>query len=283
MFNGSGEWSGGPSAPRGIPSPRMKHENVKHALIVCVIAVVLATLLAFVTMAFVVAVSALASEPFGITKFENTIVANAEGEPATQAGSHPYAMTTRVVFANHHPTEEEEEEFIFEGVPNGDPKNVEVNLPAGLIVNPLASETKCTEEELEDAGICPNASVVGVAVLHAGLLGLETHDPIAEPRPVTARWREGKPEGKPQGGTEGGREKAARLDRGSALSLERGSRSKRGIVFGNRWSALRNGDFPGVAGPGPGWDCPTRSRHDVAQAKSPRQPRGKSGRASKGQ
>jgi len=50
---------------------------------------------------------------------------------------------------------------------------------------------------------------------------------LAEPRASTARWERGKPEGKPQGSTEGGREKAARPDRGSALSPARGSRSER--------------------------------------------------------
>ena len=82
----------------------------------------------------------------------------------------------------------------------------------------------------------------------------------AEPLRIAARREVGMPEGKPQGGPEGGREKVARPDRGSALSSVGSSRPKRVEVFGNRWSVLRNGDFPGATEPGPGWDCPTRSR-----------------------
>jgi hypothetical protein len=88
----------------------------------------------------------------------------------------------------------------------------------------------------------------------------------AEPQRNTARWEEGKPEGTPQGSTEGGREKAARLDRGSALSPARGSRSERVEIFGRGCSVLRNGDFPGVAGPGSGWGCPTRSQQGAGGA-----------------
>jgi len=54
----------------------------------------------------------------------------------------------------------------------------------------------------------------------------------AEPRRAAARWVEGKPEAKPQGGAEGGRGKAARLDRGSALSSVGSSRPERVEVFG---------------------------------------------------
>jgi hypothetical protein len=54
----------------------------------------------------------------------------------------------------------------------------------------------------------------------------------AEPRRTAARRVEGKPEARPQGGAEGGREKAARLDRGSAQSSVGSSRSERVAVFG---------------------------------------------------
>jgi hypothetical protein len=98
---------------------------------------------------------ALAS--FGIESFENSLVTNEIGTDATQAGAHPYAMTTTILF-NHHETE---------GGPNpdGDPKNLEVRLPAGLIVNPTATETTCTEAGLETVGGCPNSAAVGVATI----------------------------------------------------------------------------------------------------------------------
>ena len=47
----------------------------------------------------------------------------------------------------------------------GDPKDLEVNLPAGVIVDPRASEMRCTEAELESPegpGSCPNGAAVGV-------------------------------------------------------------------------------------------------------------------------
>ena len=100
---------------------------------------------------------------FGIETFENSIV-NQEGLPAAQAGSHPYAMTTTIVF-DHHATGEEETPIL----PDGDPKSLEVNLPGGLIVNPTATEDRCTEAELEITGGCPNASAVGVVKIYTGL------------------------------------------------------------------------------------------------------------------
>jgi hypothetical protein len=105
---------------------------------------------------------AWASETFGVESFASSIVAQG-GLPATQAGSHPYALTTAIAF-NHVVTAIEEEE-----PPRvrtyGDPKDIEVNLPQGVIVNPRATGTRCTEAELESPegpAICPNGAAVGV-------------------------------------------------------------------------------------------------------------------------
>ena len=106
---------------------------------------------------------AWAGETFGVESFYNSISSNAEGVLATQAGSHPYTITTAIVF-NHVVTASEA------GEPPrvrtfGDPKDIEVNLPAGVIVDPRASETRCTEAELESPegpGSCPNGAAVGV-------------------------------------------------------------------------------------------------------------------------
>ncbi len=114
-------------------------------------------------VAFVLATPAWASDTFGVESFASSIVSNAEGDLATQAGSHPYAMTTAIAF-DHVVTEKEA------GQPPrirtyGDPKDIEINLPAGLIVNPRATETMCTEAELESRegpDSCPNAAAVGV-------------------------------------------------------------------------------------------------------------------------
>ena len=46
------------------------------------------------------AVARAADEAFGVETFANSLV-NENGAPVTQAGSHPYAMTTTLMF-NHH-------------------------------------------------------------------------------------------------------------------------------------------------------------------------------------
>jgi hypothetical protein len=125
-----------------------------------------ALLFLLVLVMLALASPALADETFGVEAFESSIVSQGGlggGVPDLQAGSHPYAITTAIVF-NHVVTATEEEE-----PPRvrtyGDPKDIEVNLPQGLIVKSRATEARCTEAELESpegpAG-CPNAAAVGV-------------------------------------------------------------------------------------------------------------------------
>jgi hypothetical protein len=128
------------------------------ALAVGVLIVLLAT-----GMASGSANPATANETFGVESFESSISSNAKGTSATQAGSHPYSITTAITF-NHVVTAAEEEE-----PPRvrtyGDPKDIEVNLPAGMIIDPRATEARCTESELESPEgptSCPNAAAVGV-------------------------------------------------------------------------------------------------------------------------
>lgn len=121
------------------------------------------------------------SLPFGIEKFENSFVAlNEKGEPvpATQAGSHPYAMTTTIVFFHKEPSETERDEGWFGDIPTGDPRNVELQLPTGVVVNPTATLRKCAEAELESVAGCPAAAAVGVVSVKIGFLGLEATDPV---------------------------------------------------------------------------------------------------------
>jgi len=124
------------------------------------------------------ATPARAAETFGVEAFGTSITSDAEGALATQAGSHPYALTTAIMF-NHVVT------AIKEGEPPrvrtyGDPKDIEVNLPAGVIVDPRATEARCTEAELEsarEATGCPNAAAVGVFSIH--LDGIEVlNEPV---------------------------------------------------------------------------------------------------------
>jgi hypothetical protein len=121
--------------------------------------------------AFVLTSPALADEVFGVESFASSVVSNAGGaggrELDLQAGSHPYALTTSIAF-NHVVT------AIEAGQPPrvrtyGDPKDIEVNLHTGVIVDPLAMKTRCTEAELESPegpASCPNAAAVGVVSIY---------------------------------------------------------------------------------------------------------------------
>ena len=100
---------------------------------------------------------------FGVEAFSSTLSANAEGAPALQAGSHPYAMTTSITFAHHEALESGSSRTFPDG---SDPKDIEVALPAGVIVNPQATEAKCTDAEIESATECPNSTAVGEVVVH---------------------------------------------------------------------------------------------------------------------
>lgn len=107
------------------------------------------------------AAPALASFGFQSHSFESTIL-NEDGSAAVQAGSHPFAATTSFKF-NTKPG-------LKGPVPDGDLKDIEAGLPAGLVGNPNATP-KCTLEQfttpsLEHSlavGVCPNDSQVGVA------------------------------------------------------------------------------------------------------------------------
>jgi hypothetical protein len=118
---------------------------------------------------------ALAAGGFGVERFEAPVTEQG-GSPATQAGSHPYALNTTIVFKQHFDAEYQKANAGSTGMlPNGEPKDVEVNLPAGLVVNPLATERRCTEAEIEAFGSpCPPASAVGEVTFETADLGVLT-------------------------------------------------------------------------------------------------------------
>jgi hypothetical protein len=109
-----------------------------------------------------------AAKVFGIESFTNSFTQEG-GAGATVAGSRPYAMTTRLTF-NHKVLAEEYNPILEEFVPTavefyGEPKNVEVGLPRGVVADPLATPVRCSEAELE-SGSCPNESAVGTLVVY---------------------------------------------------------------------------------------------------------------------
>jgi hypothetical protein len=81
---------------------------------------------------------------------------NANGTIDTQAGSHPYEISTVLDLASA----QVEGRILSAG---GETRNVEVNLPSGLVGNPNAIQ-QCTRQQLL-GGKCPTASQVGIQTI----------------------------------------------------------------------------------------------------------------------
>jgi uncharacterized repeat protein (TIGR01451 family) len=82
-----------------------------------------------------------------------------DGQPATQAGSHPNQLTVDLGFNTRILFRDEGEQHIT-GTGGGLHDTV-TTLPAGLIVNPLSIPIRCTEAQLE-SDHCPDEAAVGV-------------------------------------------------------------------------------------------------------------------------
>jgi hypothetical protein len=129
----------------------------------CVLAVVLAA-----AAVLALPVAARASAGFGIERIE--VRAEEEnGAPATQAGSHPYALTTAFAF-NRKPLSQAQREAglgdagpFGEEINEGDPKDVETTLPAGVAVN-LFAVAQCSEQQLAKQACTASSQVGDIAV-----------------------------------------------------------------------------------------------------------------------
>jgi hypothetical protein len=102
-----------------------------------------------------------AQAAFGLKEFDVTYT-NADGSPATQAGSHPFAMTTTVE-ANEKEAPSGSGEFSpFEEV-----KDLIVHLPAGFVGNPSATPACPTALFLtkDESGLtkCPSSTAIGIS------------------------------------------------------------------------------------------------------------------------
>jgi hypothetical protein len=81
-----------------------------------------------------------------------------DGSTPTQAGSHPYQLTVGGMSFTTIPNPEGSELFS----PGGGVRDVVVDLPQGLVVNPGATPKRCMESQLQSAATgCPDASQVG--------------------------------------------------------------------------------------------------------------------------
>ena len=99
-----------------------------------------------------------AATPFGVGSYELGPF-NENGTPATQAGSHPFALTTALVMNQSTGRQ-----------PVALPKDLRFNLPPGLVGNPNAA-AQCSETDfaslVDETNLCPPASVIGVATVTA--------------------------------------------------------------------------------------------------------------------
>jgi len=117
--------------------------------------------IAVAVAALVGASPAFASPSFGFERFEASFTeappagspAGTLGPPDTQAGSHPYAATVSFTL-NSTLNEEGHIE------PIEDIKNLEVELPPGLVGNPTAVP-RCTRQQLDHGGGCPADTQIG--------------------------------------------------------------------------------------------------------------------------
>ena len=115
---------------------------------------------------------------FGIVSLDGAAT-NQDGSVDTQAGSHPYQFTTSFAFSNT-------------GVigldgglnPDGNVKDVNVDLPRGLVGNP-AGLAQCPQEKLVDlatnASDCPAATQIGQLTLQTvnGTFGFPVYNMVA--------------------------------------------------------------------------------------------------------
>jgi hypothetical protein len=120
------------------------------------IAVLLATG-AMMSVAAAVALAAPAYASFGLESF-TAPVTNQNGTPDTQAGSHPYKLTT--TFTMNTRTEEEMT------APDHELKDLTVNLPVGLVGDPTATP-RCDRQAF-GAEECPDDTQVGVLNVQLG-------------------------------------------------------------------------------------------------------------------
>jgi hypothetical protein len=91
---------------------------------------------------------------------------NKDGTPDTQAGSHPYEMSTSIVFNSTVLPEKANVHSAYATVSDGNFKDIVANLPPGLVADPHATIKKCPLKEIEKegggfGGECPAESVVG--------------------------------------------------------------------------------------------------------------------------
>jgi uncharacterized repeat protein (TIGR01451 family) len=106
---------------------------------------------------------------FGFQRFDGGYL-GADGLPVSQAGAHPYQAMFDFSLNTLPPVRGPRG-------PVGNPKQLTVNLPAGLVVDPNAT-ARCTEEQFESRAGCPDSATVGTVELTIGVFGFSTKEPL---------------------------------------------------------------------------------------------------------
>lgn len=156
-----------------------------------------------VLMTTATASATIQAKPFGITKFtmqttgptqissqgnEEYEFVN-EPETFTQAGGHPWALTTKIEFASEEFETLSGSSVHHVIVPTRDPKDIVVALPPGLLGDPLATP-RCSLASLLNGGVrCPPSTQIGVYRLH-WFGGKEAIGPIINVVPETGQSAE---------------------------------------------------------------------------------------------
>jgi hypothetical protein len=114
-----------------------------------------------VAIVLIVGSASASAASFGVDEFSGSAL-DAQGSPATQAGAHPYSISTTIRFSSH--TEPVTPPIFNTRVPNEDVKDISVDLPAGLVGNPTATP-RCPQREIyaSDQLNCPADTQVGLA------------------------------------------------------------------------------------------------------------------------
>jgi hypothetical protein len=109
-----------------------------------------------------------AEAPFGLLEGPSglgAMLTEADGSPATAAGSHPSQLTVNLAL----PTKSSSKgngATNFLGV-DGSARDIRTTLPKGLVIDPSATPVRCTEAQLQSRS-CPNESTLGKANVTVG-------------------------------------------------------------------------------------------------------------------
>jgi uncharacterized repeat protein (TIGR01451 family) len=98
--------------------------------------------------------------PFGLASFSAPAI-DPDGTPDTQAGGHPYSLTTNIALNTTESVNGQVDWFGGHSRSSGDVKDILVDPPLGLIGNPQATPM-CTQDQFREQ-ICPPSSQVGVS------------------------------------------------------------------------------------------------------------------------